>query len=103
MKMKALGRIPIHISEEVADAMASNQPVVALESNVITHGLQHPHNVDAAVRVERAVRAGGAVPATVCIDRGQIRIGMHLDDIELFAITQGIPKVSSRDLPVVLA
>jgi pseudouridine-5'-phosphate glycosidase len=95
--------VPLHLSDEVADALAAGDPVVALESNVITHGLAYPENAATAREVEAAVRAGGAVPATIGIDGGRIVAGMTDDDIERFASTPGIPKVSSRDLPVVLA
>ncbi len=95
--------IPLRFTEEVAEALHAGQPVVALESNVITHGLPYPDNAATARKVEQAVRSTGAVPATVCIDDGAIRIGMTDADIERFASEPGTPKVSNRDLPVVLA
>jgi pseudouridine-5'-phosphate glycosidase len=96
-------RIPIVHSEEVREALHEGRPVVALESNVITHGLKYPQNAETAYEVEAAVRKGGSVPATICIEDGAIRVGMTEQDIERFASQSGIPKVSSRDLPVVLA
>lgn len=95
--------IPVRCSEEVADALHDRRPVVALESNVITHGLPYPENAATARKVEQAVRTGGAVPATIAVEDGRIVVGMTDADIERFASTPGIPKVSSRDLPVVLA
>ncbi|MEU2923508.1 pseudouridine-5'-phosphate glycosidase [Streptomyces sp. NPDC007251] len=95
--------IPIVYTEEVREALHEGRPVVALESNGITHGLTYPHNAETAHRVEAAVRKGGSVPATICIEDGAIRIGMTERDIERFASESGIPKVSSRDLPIVLA
>ncbi|WP_241780247.1 pseudouridine-5'-phosphate glycosidase, partial [Streptomyces wadayamensis] len=95
--------IPVVHTEEVREALHEGRPVVALESNVITHGLAYPDNAQTAHQVEAAVRKGGAVPATICLDGGAIRVGMSEDDIERFASEPGIPKVSSRDLPVVLA
>jgi pseudouridylate synthase len=95
--------IPLEFTEEVADALAEGRPVVALESNVITHGLPYPDNAATARKVEDAVRTGGAVPATICVEDGRIKVGMSDVDIERFATVPGIPKVSSRDLPVVLA
>ncbi|MEO3977573.1 pseudouridine-5'-phosphate glycosidase [Streptomyces sp. CAU 1734] len=95
--------IPLVFTDEVRDALRTGRPVVALESNVITHGLPYPDNAATARKVEDAVRAGGAVPATICIDAGEIRVGMTDADIERFASLPGIPKVSSRDMPVVLA
>ncbi len=97
------GNIPLAFSEEVSEALYAGDPVVALESNVITHGLPYPDNVATARKVEEAVRAGGAIPATICIEDGAIRVGMSEGDITRFASTPGIPKVSSRDMPVVLA
>lgn len=95
--------VPLVFSEEVSDAIRDGKPVVALESNVITHGLLYPENVATARMVEDAVRAGGAVPATVGIEGGRLLIGMTPADIERFGSTPGIPKVSSRDMAVVLA
>jgi pseudouridylate synthase len=95
--------VPLVYSEEVAEAITAGQPVVALESNVITHGLDYPENAETARRVEDAVRASGSVPATIGIDNGRILVGLSEHDIERFASTPGIPKVSSRDLPIVLA
>jgi pseudouridine-5'-phosphate glycosidase len=95
--------IPLVFSEEVSDALSAGRPVVALESNVITHGLEYPHNAATARKVEAAVRGGGAVPATIGIADGRILIGLTDADIERFASTPGIPKVSSRDMPVILA
>ncbi len=90
-------------SEEVAEALNASEPVVALESTVIAHGLPYPKNVKTAQDMEAAVRRGGAVPATIGLDKGKFIIGMSSDDIERFASTDGIPKVSSRDIPIVLA
>jgi pseudouridine-5'-phosphate glycosidase len=95
--------VPLVVTEEVADALNEGVPVVALESNVITHGLDYPDNVETARRVEAAVRTGGAVPATIGIEDGRFLIGMSESQIERFATTAGVPKTSSRDLPVVLA
>lgn len=94
---------PLVFIPEVADAIDSGRPVVALESNVITHGLVYPDNLATARRVQDAVRAGGAVPATIGIEAGRIMIGMTHADMVRFASTPGIPKVSSRDMPVALA
>ncbi len=103
MRRNPHGTVPLVFSEEVSDALSAGQPVVALESNVITHGLAYPENAATAGKVEEAVRAGGAVPATIGIADGRIVIGMTGADIERFASTPGIPKVSSRDMPIILA
>lgn len=98
-----MGQIPLVFTDEVNHALDAGEPVVALESNVITHGLEYPHNAATAMKVADAVRAGGAVPATIGVDAGQILVGMAYHDIERFASTPGIPKVSARDLAVVVA
>ncbi|MFC4120064.1 pseudouridine-5'-phosphate glycosidase [Nonomuraea zeae] len=95
--------VPLVVAEEVAEALADGRAVVALESNVITHGLPYPDNAATAYKVESAVRAGGAVPATIGVDGGRLLIGMGETDIERFASAPGIPKVGNRDLPVALA
>jgi pseudouridine-5'-phosphate glycosidase len=95
--------VPLSFTDEVADALHAGEPVVALESNVITHGLSYPDNVATARKVEAAVRSVGAVPATLGVDRGALLIGMTDEDIERFGATPGIPKVSSRDLSVALS
>ncbi|ALU44517.1 MULTISPECIES: pseudouridine-5'-phosphate glycosidase [Pseudoalteromonas] len=95
--------IPLVIKPEVQAALRQGKPVVALESNVITHGLDYPDNRLTALKVEAAVRESGAVPATIGIADGKFLIGMNEEEIELFATTANIPKVSTRDLPVVLA
>ncbi|MDI1476296.1 pseudouridine-5'-phosphate glycosidase [Polyangium sp. y55x31] len=95
--------VPLVFNEEVSEAIHAGEPVVALESNVITHGLPYPENVATARKVEEVVRAGGAVPATIGIEGGRLMIGMTAADIERFGSTPGIPKVSSRDMCVLLA
>ncbi|WP_114394392.1 pseudouridine-5'-phosphate glycosidase [Oleisolibacter albus] len=92
----------LSIHPDVATALKANRPVVALESTLISHGLPHPTNVETAKALEAAVRAGGAVPATIAVLDGRIRVG--LDDADLERLAQpGVRKVSRRDLPLVLA
>lgn len=95
--------IPMIIKPEIQQAIAQGHAVVALESNVITHGLNYPDNKLTALRVEAAVRESGAIPATIGIANGKFLIGMNEQEIELFATEKNIPKVSSRDLGIVLA
>ncbi len=90
-------------SEEVLDALNSGKPVVALESTVISHGLPYPENAATAMKIEQAVRNEGAVPATIGIENGKFVIGMTEQDIDRFASVKGIPKTTSRDIPVILA
>lgn len=92
------------VSEEVADAVKKNRPVVALESTIITHGMPYPKNVETALNVERIVRENGAVPATIAIIKGKIVVGAVKEQIEYLG-KEGtkIAKASRRDLPVLLA
>jgi pseudouridine-5'-phosphate glycosidase len=94
---------PIEVLPEVLAALAAGRPVVALESTIISHGLPRPDNIRIAREIEQAVRAEGAVPATVAIVDGRARIG--LDDPALRAIAErdDVVKVSPRDLAVVAA
>ncbi|MFF9019126.1 pseudouridine-5'-phosphate glycosidase [Streptomyces eurythermus] len=93
----------IELGEEVATALSEHRPVVALESTVIAHGMAYPGNVETARAIEQAVRSAGAVPATIGIADGRFVVGMDDKRIEQFATTQGVPKVSSRDIGPVLA
>ncbi len=92
------------ISWEVREAMAAGQAVVALESTVIAHGLPWPDNLALARALEGHVRDAGAIPATIALREGVLRVGLHDDELTWLA-TEGrsIPKVSRRDLPVALA
>jgi pseudouridine-5'-phosphate glycosidase len=91
------------LSPEVAAALAAGRPVVALESTIVTHGLPFPDNLDTARAVEAAVRAAGAVPATIAVLDGAIRIG--LDDAALAALAKmsGVMKLSRADLAFAVA
>ena len=93
----------LSISPEVTAALAEDRPVVALESTIIAHGLPRPRNLDVARRLETVVRDAGAVPATIAILDGRIRVGLDDDDLQRLAGEETITKVSRRDLPVVLA
>jgi pseudouridine-5'-phosphate glycosidase len=92
------------VSSEVHKAVAANKPVVALESTIISHGMPYPQNVETAVRVEKAVRENGAVPATVAILKGKLCVGIDAEQIEYLGKKGlAIPKSSRRDLPVLLS
>lgn len=92
-------------SPEVADALVQNRPIVALESTLITHGLPYPTSVETALAMENAVRAGGAVPATIAILGGRIHIGLSADQIDQLAQKPAgtVRKCSRRDLAVCVA
>jgi len=91
------------VSPEVSQALADGAPVVALESAVITHGLPAPTNLAVARQMEEAVCAEGAVPATVAVLDGAVRVGLTAEETERLACHRSPAKVSLRDLPGVLA
>ena len=91
------------LSERVAVALRDGEPVVALESTIITHGLPRPENIQAAVDFERTVAEHGAVPATVAVLDGVAHIGLEPDALERLAGSEGALKLSARDLPVAMA
>lgn len=91
------------ISQEVKHALLHHQPVVALESTIISHGMPYPKNVETALRVEQVIRNAGCIPATIGIIEGEPIIGMSAEEIEMFGKREGIVKVSRRDLPIVYA
>lgn len=94
----------LRIAPEVRDAQASGRPVVALESTVIAHGLPRPTNLTVAREMEAAVRAEGAVPATIALLDGQIVIGLSDAELERLATTdEPVAKASRRGLGVALA
>lgn len=90
-------------SEEVAQAKAEKKPIVALESTIISHGMPYPENVQTAKDVERIIRDRVAVPATIAIIDGKIKIGLTDDELELLGTSRDVEKVSRRDLPYVVA
>ncbi len=93
----------LDIAPEVREALAAGRPVVALESTIITHGMPAPRNLGTARQVEAAVRAGGAVPATIALMDGKIRVGLAVGELERLAAAEDVAKVSRADLPAVLA
>jgi pseudouridine-5'-phosphate glycosidase len=91
-------------SSEVAEARSAKQPIVALESTIITHGMPYPHNAETARSVEAAVREMGAVPATIAVIDGRLRVGLDGEEIDrLGQLSGGIVKASRRDLALVAA
>ena len=90
-------------SDEVAGALATGRPLVALESTLIAHGMPWPQNVETALALEAEVRAQGAVPATIAILDGRLKAGLSREEIERLGRDRGIAKVSRRDLPILVA
>ena len=91
------------INPIVQQAILNNQPVVALESTIISHGMPYPKNVETALRVEQMIKDHGAIPATIGIIDGEPVVGMTPEEIEEFGKRKGILKASRRDLPVIYA
>jgi pseudouridine-5'-phosphate glycosidase len=95
--------VSIHYSKEVAAALKSGAPIVALESTIISHGLPRPSNLSVAIEVEEIVRAHGAVPATIAILDGVIHVGLEADQLVAIANRDDIAKASIRDLAMISA
>ena len=93
----------LDVNPEVAKALDEGQPVVALESTIIAHGMPYPKNVETALAVEDVIRGNGAVPATIGILNGRIKIGMTKEEIEYMAHAENVMKVSRRDFPLVIS
>ncbi|MEC8668798.1 MAG: pseudouridine-5'-phosphate glycosidase, partial [Pseudomonadota bacterium] len=88
---------------EVREALANNQPVVALESTIITHGMPYPQNLETARMVEDDVRAAGAVPATIAVLNGTLHIGLTHAQLEDLAQARNVAKLSRADMAVCIA
>jgi pseudouridine-5'-phosphate glycosidase len=94
----------LDVAEEVAAALRNGEAVVALESTIISHGMPRPQNVETALRVERTVREGGAVPATIAILGGRLKAGLTADEIRYLGEQgEAVTKTSRRDIPFVVS
>lgn len=93
----------LDIKPEVAAALKAGKPVVALESTIISHGMPYPRNVDTALQVEEIIRDKGAIPATIAILQGKLKVGLSRDEIEYLGQSQTIAKASRRDIPFLVA
>ncbi|WP_432717312.1 pseudouridine-5'-phosphate glycosidase [Staphylococcus equorum] len=93
----------IEFSKEVQQGKANNKPIVALESTIISHGMPYPQNVKMAKKVEQLIRDNGAVPATIALMNGKIKIGLESDELNLLANSDNVAKVSRRDLAEIIA
>ncbi|WP_028768008.1 pseudouridine-5'-phosphate glycosidase [Shewanella fidelis] len=94
----------LDINPEVAAALAAGKPVVALESTIISHGMPYPQNVETALKVEQIIRDNGAVPATIAILKGRLKVGMTHEEIEyLGKAGLDVIKTSRRDIPFIVA
>ena len=95
--------ITLTYSDEVAAARDNGQPIVALESTIITHGMPWPQNYEVAQTVEQTVRDGGAIPATIAVLDGALHIGLNPDQLEKLAQAKDVAKLSRADLAVCMA
>jgi pseudouridine-5'-phosphate glycosidase len=95
--------LPLALSDDVEEALRLGQPVVALESTIITHGMPWPQNLDTALEVEAVVRANGAVPATIAVLKGTLHIGLSKARLTELAQARDVAKLSRADLAVTMA
>ena len=95
--------LKFQVSSEVEVGKKLSQPIVALETTIVSHGMPYPDNLNTALEVENIIREEGAIPATIGIVGGKVKIGMSKQEIELFAKGRDIKKVSRRDIPIVMS
>lgn len=95
--------IDIQYSAEVRAAKESSQPIVALESTIITHGMPYPQNIEVAARVEQDIRDTGAVPATMAVIEGKLHVGLESDQLQGLGRAQGVAKLSRADMAACMA
>lgn len=93
----------LDINPEVQKALNLGQPIVALESTIISHGMPYPQNLETALKVEAIIRENGAVPATIGIIGGRLKAGLTHEEIEYMAKSPNVAKASRRDLPYLVA
>ena len=93
----------LDIQPEVKEALDAGRPVVALESTILSHGMPYPQNLEFGKQVEQVIREEGAVPATLAIVNGRMKIGLSEEELEIMCKAENVAKVSRRDLPIILA
>jgi pseudouridine-5'-phosphate glycosidase len=93
----------LDIKPEIREAIQEGKAVVALESTIISHGMPYPKNVETALTVESIVRENGAIPATIAIMDGKLKVGLTKDEIETLGKSHDVAKASRRDIPFILA
>ena len=98
-----MNNLKIQLSSEVEAGKKLGQPIVALETTIVSHGMPYPDNLNTALEVENIIREEGAIPATIGVVGGKIKIGMSKQEIELFAKSSHVTKVSRRDIPIVMS
>ena len=93
----------LDIHPEVEDALNKNLPIVALESTIISHGMPYPNNIETALMVEDTVRSNNAIPATIAIINGRLKVGLTSKEIEFLATNDKVRKISRRDLAIAVS
>ena len=93
----------LSITPEIEKALAENKPIVALESTILSHGMPYPENLEFAHKVEEVVRGQGAIPATLAILDGKLKVGLNADELEFMCHGENIAKASRRDVAIYLA
>ena len=93
----------LNIHPQIQEALQNNQPIVALESTIISHGMPYPKNVETALAVEQIIKDNGAIPATIAIINGQCCVGLSQEQIKVFGKEKDVWKVSLRDMPYVIS
>ncbi|MBQ1567736.1 MAG: pseudouridine-5'-phosphate glycosidase [Erysipelotrichaceae bacterium] len=93
----------LSITPEIQEAIQEGKPIVALESTILSHGMPYPENIEFAHKVEEIVRAQGAIPATMAIIGGKLKVGLNSEELELMCKADNIAKASRRDVAVYLA
>lgn len=93
----------VDVSQEVQNALDNNQAMVALESTIISHGMSYPENIVSAKKSEQVIREEGAVPATIAIINGRIKVGLTEEELNYLGENQNIRKASRRDMAMILA
>ena len=99
--MKLNSYLDVH--PEVENALNNKQPIVALESTIISHGMPYPENIETALMVEDTVRANNAIPATIAIIKGRLKVGLTKKEIEFLATNDEVRKISRRDLAITVS
>ena len=99
--MKFSGYLDVH--PDVEEAIKNGEPIVALESTIISHGMPYPKNIETAMMVEETVRSNKAVPATIAIINGRLKVGLTHEEIEFLATNDEVRKVSRRDLAITVS
>ncbi|WZL73956.1 pseudouridine-5'-phosphate glycosidase [Clostridiaceae bacterium 35-E11] len=93
----------LDIQPEIQKAIQEGKPVVALESTIISHGMPYPQNIETANAVEKIIRDNGAIPATIAILKGRLKVGLLKEELEYLGKEKDILKASRRDLPFIIS